>query len=64
MVRVASRSLPAASVKDDFNGDGTSDVLLQNNASSQIIDWIIQNESYTGYNSFGDQPGWAPRGNR
>ena len=61
LIGLTSILLPLT-VQDGFSGGLTSDVLLQNNASSQIIDWTIQGESYTGYTSFGDQPGWSAVG--
>jgi hypothetical protein len=43
---------------DDFNGIGTSDILLQNGGGS-IIDWIMSNGGYASYNSFGTASGYA-----
>jgi VCBS repeat-containing protein len=43
----------AQPARDDFTGDGTSDVLLKS-VSGQVIDWIMQNGTYTSYNSVGD----------
>jgi hypothetical protein len=37
----------------DYNGDGTTDILLQN-AGGSIIDWSLSNGAYSGYNSIGN----------
>jgi hypothetical protein len=42
----------------DFNGDGTTDLLLKN-GSGAVIDWIIQNGSYQGYNAVGSPAGYG-----
>ena len=42
----------------DFNGDGTSDILLQNGGS--VTDWLINNGSLSSSNSITTNlpPGW------
>lgn len=45
----------------DFNGDGTSDVLLQN-ASGWLVDWMMQNGSMSSWHSLGVQSGWKVAG--
>ena len=36
-----------ASVTDDFNGDGTSDILFQNSNSGLLLDWQMANGTYS-----------------
>ena len=45
-------------VFSDFNGDATTDVLLQNGGGS-IIDWTMINGVYSGYNQIGNTSGYA-----
>jgi hypothetical protein len=33
------------SAREDFNGDGTSDVLLQNGGT--VVDWLMENGQYS-----------------
>jgi autotransporter-associated beta strand protein len=40
----------SAPVTDDFNGDGTSDLLIQN-SSGNLVDWIVQNGVMTSGNN-------------
>jgi hypothetical protein len=42
----------------DYNGDGTSDILLQNGSS--VTDWLINNGSFTSSNAVTTSlpPGW------
>jgi hypothetical protein len=42
----------------DFNGDGTTDLLLEND-SGNLIDWIMQNGAYAGWNQIGNTSGYG-----
>jgi hypothetical protein len=42
----------------DFNGDGTTDLLLENGAGN-LIDWIVQNGKYSGWNEIGGTAGYG-----
>jgi probable HAF family extracellular repeat protein len=49
----------------DFNGDGTSDVLLYNSNTSQLGEWLMQNGQLSqgkGFGSLGVGSGWATAG--
>jgi hypothetical protein len=41
---------------DDFSADGTSDVLLQSGGA--VINWLISNGAYSGYNALGNTSGY------
>jgi predicted Zn-dependent protease len=45
----------------DFNGDGTSDILLQN-SSGWLVNWTMQNGSMSSWQSLGVQTGWSAKG--
>jgi hypothetical protein len=42
----------------DYNGDGTSDILLQN-ASGNVIDWIMKNGQFSAWNEVGSAGSYA-----
>ncbi len=42
----------------DFNGDGTTDLLLEN-GSGNLIDWILQNGQFAGWNQIGGTSGYG-----
>jgi hypothetical protein len=42
----------------DYNGDGTSDILLQN-ANGNVIDWIMKNGQFSGWNEVGSAGTYA-----
>jgi len=54
----APSTTPAA---DDFTGNGTSDILLQNGAGT-MVDWIVSNGAITAGNNLGTNLGWNPVG--
>ena len=47
--RAGASGPPSKVVKDDFNGDGTSDVLLQ--LGGTVVDWTIKNGAYQSGNT-------------
>jgi hypothetical protein len=42
----------------NFNGDGTTDILLEN-GSGNVIDWIMKNGAYAGWNEIGNASGYG-----
>jgi hypothetical protein len=42
----------------DFNGDGTTDILLENGGGN-VIDWILQNGVYQSYSNIGSPGGYG-----
>ena len=47
-------------VRNDFNGDGRSDIVLWNSSISYLAYWIMNGSVYTGASGFGLAPGYAP----
>ena len=54
-----SFTLPGTGALNDFNGDGTSDILLQNSGTGAVADWIVQNGTVTAGNSLGTPAGYT-----
>ena len=42
----------------DFTGNGTADVLFENGGGG-VVDWILSNGHYAGYNNVGTAPGYT-----
>ena len=42
----------------DYNGDGTSDILLEN-STGNVIDWIMKNGQFSGWNEVGGAGSYA-----
>lgn len=52
--------VPFAGVRNDFNGDGRSDIGMWNASISYFAYWIMNGSLYTGSAGFGVTPGLAP----
>ena len=52
---------PTVLARSDFDGSGTSDILLQNSSGS-IVDWLVVGGRIVSGNNLGSNPGWSIAG--
>ena len=58
--RTATVAVSLGKARNDFNGDGKSDIVLWNSSISYLAYWIMNGSVYTGSSGFGVAAGFSP----